>query len=172
MSLQVTGSINLPLKLTRAKTGGNLSQPTDAGTFTFPNTSYASGTNAGQLEECWFGSVTIVGTNVTTIDLSDTTGAGLVMQGDAIAFTKIKEFFVYNRSSNAADIATVTFNGTNGWTAWLNGSMKIDPTTCAGFADAGGLGFAVTAGTGDKVSFVNSGTNTITLDLMIAGNKS
>lgn len=173
MATNVTGIYNLSLKLNRTITGGNLSTPTDYGTFTFPNpTSFSNGTPAASLEEAWWGTVTIVGTNITTIDLSDTNGAGLVIQGTAIAFTKIKVFEVYNRSAAAADIVTCTFNGANGWTAWLNGTMKLDPTTMAGFADAGGVGFTVTVATGDKVSFVNAATNTITLDLMIAGNKS
>jgi hypothetical protein len=172
MATNVTGSTNLIIGLTRTITGGSMSTPVDSAAFTFPNVTFSSGTAGGSLEEEFHGTVSVVGTNVTTIDLSDTNGAGLVMGGSPIAFTKVKQFWVRHANTNVTDVITATFNGTNGWTAWCNGTLKLNPGQPLGFCDSVGLGFAVTAGTNEKVSFVSSGTNTISLDLMIGGNKS
>jgi hypothetical protein len=173
MATNVTALVNLVVRPTRTITGGNLSTPTDAAVFTFPQTTYASGTAGGSLEEEWHGTVTVNGTNTTTLDLSDTTGAGLNMQGGPVAFTKIKLMFAFNRSTNSADVVTVG-GGSNAWDMGLSAgaTMTLNPGEARGFADIVGQGHAVTAGAGDLLRFVSAGTNVVSIDLILAGNKS
>jgi hypothetical protein len=170
MATNVTAAFNLTYKQTRTITGLNVSVPTDQGIFTFPNITFSNGTAAGSLSECYHGTLTLVGTASQELDLA----GSLVMQGSTITFTKVKTLWVYNKGTNLTDIVTVGGAASNAWESWVTAagdSIKIEPGACWGFCvGATSTGYTVTAGTGDKLKFVNASTNTVTVDLMIGGN--
>jgi hypothetical protein len=117
----------------------------------------------------------------TTISLagsatSDLDFAGVLtnhITGAAMTFARIKAVIIVAGAANdAGNLMQVTRPASNGIPLFMaaGDGIALRPGAFFAWADSGATGVAVTAGTGDLLTFTNSaGTNTITADVVIIG---
>ena len=124
--------------------------------------SLADGTAANQANEYWSDTRVLAATS-ESLDLEDGTLANAM--GDTITLSKMKLLYIHNKSTTAGEDLTLSGNATpmggttptitiepDGWFFW---SSPID-------------GKAIASSTADTLT-LNSGSDTITYDIIIAG---
>jgi hypothetical protein len=128
----------------------------------------SNGTGAGQASQVYQDTGSIAPSGTTTIDLA---GSLTNIFGQTITFTKIKLLAIRaaaaNNVANNLQVARPAANGFV-WFLALSDGFYLAPGAWFLWYDPAGV--AVTAGTADLLSLINSaGTNTISYDLVIVG---
>jgi hypothetical protein len=158
-----------------ASVSGSQTSALDLGTVTFPfstsaSAAYTSGTGAGQVDVVFTDTRTLSASATEDLDLAGSLTGAL---GTTLTFARIKAVFVSAAAANTNNV-NVTRPASNG-TPWLlaaGDGIALRPGAFlawgSGAADATGV--AVTAGTGDLITFTNSaGTTSVTYTVVIVG---
>lgn len=158
-------TVNVRVAATEAQGGIDNSAPADA-----PEIGYAlrllDGTGSKQNDKQWHDRRTLVATS-EELDLA---GSLTNVFGDTVTFAKIRAILIVNRSKVATEKLLIGGSAANAFINWVASSTDII------HIDAGGAflltspidGFAVTAGTGDKLK-IDAGADTITYDIILLG---
>src|ERR1044072_8475122 len=158
-----------------ASVSGSQTSALDLGTVTFPfstsaSAAYTSGTGAGQVDVVFTDTRTLSASATEDLDLAGSLTGAL---GTTLTFARIKAVFVSAAAANTNNV-NVTRPASNG-TPWLlaaGDGIALRPGAFlawgSGAADATRV--AVTAGTGDLITFTNSaGTTSVTYTVVIVG---
>ena len=148
----------------------------DLGTATFPFSASAStafstsGTGAGQVDRVFTDTRTLAASATEDLDLA---GSLTDAYGATITMARIKAIYVSAAAANTNNVQ-VTRSASNGvpWLLAAGDGIALRPGAYilwgSGVADATGV--AVTAGTGDLITFTNSaGTTSVTYTVIILG---
>jgi hypothetical protein len=147
----------------------------DLGNVTYPYTasfgaSYTTGTGAGQVDRVYTKTTTLAASGTGDIDLA---GSLTDVFGATITFARIKSIQVTAAAANTNSVQ-VTRPASNGAAIFMAAGDGIALRPGAAFSWASGTadatGVAVTAGTGDLITFTNSaGTTGVTYTVVITG---
>jgi hypothetical protein len=149
-----------------ASVSGSQTSALDLGTITFPfsasaSTSFStSGTGAGQVDMVFTDTRTLSASATEDLDLAGSLTGAL---GTTLTFARIKAIYVKAAAGNTNNVQ-VTRPASNGvpWLLAAGDGIALRPGAFvlwgSGSTDASGV--AVTAGTGDLVTFTNSGGTT------------
>lgn len=155
---------------------GSHTAAADLGTVTYPYSSsfsaaYTSGTGAGQVDRVYTKTITLAASGTADLDLAGSLTDAL--GNTSIAFARIKSIQVTAAAANTNNVQ-VTRPASNGvpWLMAAGDGIALRPgagfTWASGTADATGV--AVTAATGDLITFTNSaGTTGVTYTVVITG---
>ena len=159
-----------------ASVSGSQTSALDLGTITFPFSSTAStafttsGTGAGQVDTVFTDTRTLSASATEDLDLAGSLTGAL---GATLTFARIKAIYVKASASNTNNVQ-VTRPASNGvpWLMAAGDGIALRPGAFmiwgSGSADATGV--AVTAGTGDLITFTNSaGTTSVDYTVVILG---
>ena len=145
----------------------DLSTPDDSLSKSFRD-SLATGVGLDMADRMWHDTRTLVGTS-EEIDLAGVLTDGL---GEVLTFAKVKGIMIFNKATSAA------FNLTVGgsligvcfinWVSDFSDKIVIGPGGCFVLWNPSLAGYAVTAGTGDKLK-IDSGANQVEYDIIIIG---
>lgn len=128
------------------------------------------GTGAAQANQQWHASRTLTAGTSETLDLS---GSLTDAFGTTVAFARIKAILIKNTSANAAGVLTVGGAASNPWYAPFGAAtdtVKIRPGGVLLLACDDATGYAVTAGTGDRLQLANGdGSNSLTYEIVVVG---
>lgn len=159
-----------------AAVSGTQSSVLDLGTASFPfsasaSTAFAtSGTGAGQVDLVFTDTRTLSASGTEDLDLAGSlTGAF----GSTLTFARIKAVYVSAAAANTNNVQ-VTRPASNGvpWLMAAGDGIALRPGAFVlwGSGSADATGVAVTAGTGDLITFTNSaGTTSVTYTVVILG---
>lgn len=132
--------------------------------------SLTDGTAGGQANKVFHDRRTLAASATEDLDLA---GVLLDAYGAAITFARVKGIFISAATANTNNV--IVGNATsNGWATLLSatGTVTLRPGAgfCAIAGAADGIGYAVTAGTGDLLKVANSGAGTsVEYDIVIIG---
>lgn len=130
----------------------------------------SSGTGANQADKIYSTTVTLAGSATSDLDLA---GALTDALGSALTFARIKLVGVFAAAANnASNLMQVTRPSANGVPLFLaaGDGIALRPGACFIWHSPEATGVAVTAGTGDLLTFTNgAGTNTISADVVVIG---
>jgi hypothetical protein len=127
-----------------------------------------NGTGANQADKIYLDTNTLAASGTANVDLA---GSLTDMFGAALTFVKIKAMFIAAKIDNTNDVQ-VTRPGTNGVPLFMaaGDGIALQPGSMFAWISPGVNGVAVTAGTGDLLTFTNSGAGTgVTYDVVIVG---
>lgn len=130
----------------------------------------ASGTGANQANAIFADRVTLGASATANLDLS---GALTDPLGATVVFTKVKAVIVTAAVANTNNV-NVTREATNGVPIFLalEDGVAVKPGGFFAIGDPTLGGYTVTAGTGDLLTFTNSGAGTgVTYDVFVIGTK-
>ncbi len=154
---------------------GKQSKTGDLGTAKFPfglsiEQAFADGTGSGQADRVFTDQRTLAGSATEDLDLAAVLAD---IFGATITTAKIKAIIVRaavgNNAANNVNVTRPAANGVPLFIAAGDGVSLAPGEVFAWFAPTG-AGKAVTAGTGDLITFTNSaGTNAVTYDVVILG---
>lgn len=154
---------------------GSQTSTADLGDATYPysksfGASYSSGTGAGQVDRVYTKTTTLGASGTGDIDLA---GSLTDVFGATITFARIKSVQVTAAAANTNNVQ-VTRPASNGVPIFMAAGDGIALRPGAAFSWASGTadatGVAVTAGTGDLLTFTNSaGTTSVTYTVVITG---
>jgi hypothetical protein len=157
------------------KAGINATQtaPVDLGTASFPlnvSTSLAltDGTGSGQADRMFSDTRTLAASATEDLDLSGTLTNAF---GVTVTFARIKAIYVTADSGNTNNV-NVTRPASNGVPIFLaaGDGIPVRPSGVFVWACTDATGVAVTAGTGDLLTFTNSsGSTSVTYSVVIIG---
>jgi hypothetical protein len=155
---------------------GSQTATADLGTVTYPysasfGASYTTGTGAGQVDRVYTKTTTLSASGTGDIDLAGSLTDAL--GNTSISFARIKSIQVTAAAANTNNVQ-VTRPASNGTAIFMAAGDGISLRPGAAFAWASGIadatGVAVTAGTGDLITFTNSaGTTSVTYTVVITG---
>jgi hypothetical protein len=132
----------------------------------------ASGTAIDQADQVYLSDGRTLATTVSEeLDLS---GSLVNEQGETVAFTKVKFLLIQNDSTDASCILSVGGAASNGWISAFGDAtdkIKVGPGGKLLLWNPSLAGYAVTAGTADKLKIENPGTATATYSIIIGGVK-
>jgi hypothetical protein len=156
----------------KASVQGQQSNALDMGTVSFPfalaaNSSYSDGTGAGQVDVMFTDQRTLAASGTEDLDLAGSLSDAL---GATLTMAKLKFVMVKAASGNTNDVvlSRPASNGVPLFTA-AGDSIAIKPGGVFIWA-VPGTGVAVTAGTGDLLTFTNSAAGTgVTYDVVLLG---
>lgn len=158
-----------------ASVSGIHSTALDLGTAAFPfaataSTAFASGTGAGQVDRVFTDTRTLAASGNESLDLAGTLTDAL---GATITMARVKAIFVSAAAANTNDVQ-VTRPASNGvpflMAAGDGIALRPGAFMIWGSGSADATGVAVTAGTGDLITFTNSaGTTSVTYTVVILG---
>ena len=158
-----------------ASVSGTQSSTLDLGTVSFPfsttgSTAFSSGTGAGQVDRVFSDIRTLSASATEDLDLA---GSLTDAFGATITMARIKAVYVLAAAGNTNNVQ-VTRPASNGvpWLLAAGDGIALRPGAFAlwGSGSADATGVAVTAGTGDLITFTNSaGTTTVTYTVVILG---
>lgn len=133
------------------------------------NVSLAHGTGADKADLIYTTRIALAISAVSNVDLS---GALKDIFGDTAIFVKVKGVYVHNRSDDTSPTTAAAITLTGNFITVSYGTAASIPLA-AGDSwqhNSGGVGLAVTAGTGDVITVTNtSGTESAEVDLIIVG---
>lgn len=164
MALTTRLSLSLLATLTDAL---DLSTVTDALNY-LKNVELATGTGANQADMLWHDRRTLNASATEDLDLAGSLVNGL---GDTQTFAKIKAIVVYAASANTNNV-NVTRPASNGVPLFLaaGDGIPVLPGGLFSWVAPNAAAIAVTAGTGDLLTFTNSaGSTSVTYDIIIIG---
>lgn len=144
----------------------------DLGTATFPlnliqSLSLADGTGAGQCDRIFSDTRTLSASATEDLDLS----GSLTNAYGTVTFARIKAILVTADSANTNNV-NVTRPASNGVPLFLaaGDGAPVRPSGLLLWACSDATGVAVTAGTGDLITFTNSaGSTSVTYSVVIIG---
>ena len=158
-----------------ASVSGTQTSALDLGIVSFPfstsaSAAYTSGTGAGQVDVVFTDTRTLSASATEDLDLAGSLTGAL---GTTLTFARIKAIFVSAAAANTNNVQ-VTRPASNGvpWLLAAGDGIALRPGAFmvwgSGSTDASGV--AVTAGTGDLITFTNSaGTTSVTYTVVILG---
>lgn len=128
----------------------------------------ASGTGAGQADIVWHDRRTLAASATEDLDL-----AGVLVSafGATLTFARLKAIKVYAASANTNNV-NVTRPASNGVPIFLaaGDGLPVKPGGVFEWCAPDATGIAVTASTGDLLTFTNSaGTTSVTYDVVLIG---
>jgi len=164
--MTLTTSITMNITATNAKVPV-LSSPTDPLEYT-KRVDLTSGTGANQADLIYHGQRTLAASATEDLDLA----GGLTDQfGNTLTMARVKEVIVVTSSANTNNV-NVTRPAANGVPIFLaaGDGMPVMPGGTFRWSSPTATGIAVTAGTGDLLTFTNSaGSTSVTYDVFIIG---
>lgn len=167
--MALTLSTDLNIRLAGTYTNPlDLSTPTDALVKTL-HLILTSGTGANQADRMFHDQRTLTASATEDLDLAGSLTDPL--SGATMTFARIKMLLVTAASANTNNV-NVTRPASNGVPLFLAASDGIPVRPGGGFlwAASDATGVAVTAGTGDLLTFTNSaGSTSVTYDVIIIG---
>lgn len=128
-----------------------------------PPQTWGTGTGANQANQ-WFSERVTLAATSKNLDLFGGLTNGF---GETINFVTIKQILIYNRSSTATEILTISGTALTNLLGGTTPTVKIGPSgvwTQSSPID----GYAITDSSGDVLT-IDSGTDTITYDIFILG---
>lgn len=164
MALSTDLNVRLAGTLTSAL---DLSTPTDSLVKTL-HTVLTSGTGANQADMMWHDTRTLSASATEDLDLAASLTGPL---GGTLTFARIKMVLVTAASGNTNNV-NVTRPASNGVPLFLAASdgIAVRPGGCFLWTASDSTGVAVTAGTGDLLTFTNSaGSTSVSYDVVIIG---
>lgn len=164
MALSTDLNVRLAGTLTSAL---DLSTPTDSLVKTL-HTVLTSGTGANQADMMWHDTRTLSASATEDLDLAASLTGPL---GGTLTFARIKMVLVTAASGNTNNV-NVTRPASNGVPLFLAASdgIAVRPGGCFLWAASDSTGVAVTAGTGDLLTFTNSaGSTSVSYDVVFIG---
>lgn len=137
---------------------------------TTASAAYSTGTGAGQVDKVYAASLNLAASGTANLDLA---GSLTDVSGATITFARIKAIHVEADAGNTNDVQ-VTRPASNGVPFLMAAGDGIALRPGASFSwktgTADATGVAVTAGTGDQITFTNSaGTTGVTYKVVILG---
>ena len=129
---------------------------------------FAQGAGAGQADMMWSDQRTIAASGSDALDLAGSLSGPF---GGTLTFARIKMVLVVAATGNTNNV-NVTTPGSNGTPLFLaaGDGIAVKPGGFFWWHDPSAAGVAVTAGTGDLLTIVNSGAGTpVTYDVHIVG---
>ena len=90
----------------------------------------------------------------------------------AILFATIRAIIIHNKGTGVADILDVGAEGTNVFINWVGDAtdkIRIGPGGLFFLWNPSAAGYAVTAGTGDKLRIKNNGTGDTVYQIILVG---
>lgn len=154
---------------------GNLGEaPTSAGgtspAYNFTNGTSSAGTVAGVVDLHWeSGPVVLAAAGSQTYTLSALTDT----LGRTVAFARIRKVYliVTAKTLTSNDFLTVGNATTHPWTAYLQGTTPTHTVRDTWLiVDNSPAALVVTAATNDQLKILNGGANSMTFQLILAGN--
>ena len=146
-----------------------------SGTPTYPfaiaaSAAYSSGTGAGQVDRVYAKTLTLAASATADLDLA---GSLVDIYGATITIAKLKAVFVQAAAANTNNVQ-VTRPASNGvpWLMAAGDGIALRPGAwvCWGSGTTDASGVAVTAGTGDLITFTNSaGSTSVTYTVVLLG---
>lgn len=130
---------------------------------------FANGTGANQARQIFADQRSLARSANEELDLSGVLGNAL---GEVIAFTAIKTLYIKAASNNAGTL-TVGGAASNAWETWVaaaGDSLILRPGGILLLVAPDETGYAVTAGTADKLKITNNDSlNLATYDILLVG---
>ena len=161
-------SLQVVFKLIGVMTNAlDLSTPSDAFNWDLSKV-FANGTGANQANMWWHDERTLAASAAESLDMA---GSLISAFGTTITFTSIKGLVVFALAANTNDVQ-VTRPASNGvpWLMAAGDGIAMKPGQFFSWFDPSANGPAVTAGTGDLITFTNSaGGTSVTYDVFILG---
>lgn len=145
----------------------DLSTVTDPLAYT-QRTTLTSGTAANQADMLWHDRRTLAASATEDLDLAGVLVNGL---GDTQTFARVKGFLVFAAAANTNNVQ-VTRPAANGVPLFIaaGDGVNVRPGGTLLIIAPDATGYAVTAATGDLLTFTNSGAGTtVTYDVVIIG---
>jgi hypothetical protein len=164
MALTTRLSLSLLATLTDAL---DLSTATDRLDY-LKNIELATGTAANQSDMLWHDRRTLSASATENLDFAASLTNGL---GDTQTFARIKAFIVYAATGNTNNVNVIR-EGTNGVPLFLaaGDGIAVRPGGLFVAVAPDATAYAVTASTGDLVTFTNSaGSTSVTYDVIVIG---
>ncbi len=167
MATTISGSVTFNVK-------AKVSEPIDIGTRAFNvNQTYSEvftdGTGANQVKKIWSDTRTISASSNDDLDLA---GGVVDAFGTTLTFTAVKAIFVKAADGNTNNVV-VGAEGTNEFASMfgdVSDTIVLPPGSFVAFSNPSAAGYAVTAGTGDKLRITNAaGGSDVTYDIVIMG---
>lgn len=163
MTVSVTGNSNISPSFRKVSSGDFDAESTIAPGWT---QAWTSGTGANQMNQIWGDARTLAGGANEDLDLA---GSLVDMFGATMTFTAVKYFAIKNTGTVTITVKPAASNGmatmipgTLGVKIAAGGTLQINNPT----AD----GYAVTAGTGDKINVTNDdGSVTAAYTIIVGG---
>lgn len=128
------------------------------------------GTGASQANQQWHASRTLGAGASETLDLA---GSLTDAFGNTVTLARVKAILIKNTSNNAAGVLTVGGAGSNPWASLfgdVSDTIKIRPGGFFLLACSDATGYAVTAGTGDRLQLSNGDSgNPLTYEIVVVG---
>jgi hypothetical protein len=127
-----------------------------------------NGTGLNQADKIYLDTATLGPSATANVDLA---GSLTDILGAALTFVRVKALFVAALAANTNDVQ-VTRPAANGWPLFLaaGDGISVRPGGVFAWVDPTAVGIAVTAGTGDLLTFTNSAAGTpVTYDVVIVG---
>jgi len=164
MSLSVRTLVSLAAELTSALDLTTVSSPVSIGR----QINFADGDGAGEADRIWTNRSTIAASGTDSLDLA---GSLTDPFGASLSFGSIKGVLVAADSANTNNVV-VSRPATNGvpLISAVSAGVPVKPGGVFLWLDPSAAGVAVTAGTGDLLSLVNSAAgSSVTYDIAIIG---
>lgn len=168
--MSLDGSVNLLLKFDQVDAelthSAQLAQVVDLLSLSIAD-GLAFGTGAGQINAFWHDTRTLDGGgpgSSETLDLYDSLIDGA--SGETITFTEIKLFFV--RCNSPIDNIKMTFDIVDGWKTLFDSTVILRLGDVFLWYNFGLSGAGIGAGNSD-VTFLNTGVETGTYDIIVVG---
>lgn len=160
-----SGTIRTNVQLSKTTTVGPATAATPIGFGTGLNFSFSDGTGANQINRSYLASRTLAGGANEDLDVA----GGLTDEyGTTITMTAVKILIVKNTGTVGITMKPAAANGLA--TIFSAGDHKIAAGAQMSFINPSAAGWVVTAGTGDKLNFLNdSGGTSATYDILIGG---
>lgn len=131
--------------------------------------SIADGTAVDQADLIWHDVRTLAASTSEDIDIA----GGITDQfGSALTFARIKGFVVRNQTTTVGAILEVGGAASNEWYGWAGAAgdkAKVGPDGVLYIWNPSADGFAVTAGTADTLKINNSGSASVTYQIILIG---
>lgn len=167
MAEEFSGSLTISVDVTQKNTV-DLSTILDNVKKTY-STAFTNGQGANKAENIFHDQRTVTASATDSLDLS---GSLTNKFGTTVAFTKIKGIIVFAAAANTNDVQ-VQGPASNGFINWIlaaGDGIAIQPGGVFALVNPSSGGYAITAGTGDLLDFVNSaGGTSVVYDVIIIG---
>ena len=162
--MDVSGSLDVPYLITATK-ALDLTTVRDALSWT-DKTTISDGTGANQADLIWHDQRTLASGANEELDLAGSLSDAF---GDTVTFAKIKAMLITN--PDTASTLKVGGAASNAWATWVANSTDIIVIRPGGrfYIEAPDAnGYAVTAGTGDKLKILHGAESSIAINYKIA----
>jgi hypothetical protein len=142
-------------------------QVTEAPSWQFTNGTSASGTVANVIDDHWeLLSVTLASSASVTYTLSGLTDTA----GRTVALARVHKLLIYITSKTGNDFLSVGNAASNPWTGHCSsGTALIKVFDALLLVGANATGYVVGSGSSDQLKILNSGSASITFNILVSG---